>query len=617
MDKQTVIAVVLSVIVITVGFMIQGALFPPEEQAVQQSQTAEGAQTGTAADGSQGSQGTQTDRTGQTSGTTADQGQAAAEGTERTAPAYQGPVKPVAAQGLTERTISTDDFPEKLALMEVIFTTRGGDVTSIRLKDHVDEGEPVEMVKNYDTDYNAFTIHFGDHEVPAVNALFDFRRVDQHTYEFTRDFAVSSGGREIPFTLKKTYSFVPDEYMFEVEISIENSVNEYPPLDFNGIAYTLGYGPQIGPSFDDLSGGLGPQGEYRKYITYDGDDKEEHKADKEGTITLEQRFNWSALASKYFTVIAIPDATPYDLTFSTLPKQGVKSVSEMYLSRPLIKSSRNTDTFRFYVGSKETNVLQMYNDERKNSFGLRDMEMEEVVDTRRLLGWMQNILKFLLETYYGLIPNYGVAIILLTITIKIILFPLTRKTYESTSRMQGLQPKIQELREKYKDNPQKMNKELGALYKREGVNPLGGCLPMVFQIPVFIALYGLLTTHFKLRGADFLAPWITDLSAPESIIDFQGFTVPLLGWEALRLLPFLFVGTQLLMTKFTQNPSSGSQGQMKFMTYGLPLIFFFILYNMPSGLLLYWTGTNLFTAVQQMVTNKLKEKRKQQGGEEK
>jgi YidC/Oxa1 family membrane protein insertase len=230
---------------------------------------------------------------------------------------------------------------------------------------------------------------------------------------------------------------------------------------------------------------------------------------------------------------------------------------------------------------------------------MQDLDLDEVIDQGRILGWLENILKFILVTFYKVIPNYGVAIILLTVFIKIVLFPFTHKSYESTSKMQSIGPKINELREKYKDNPNKMNAEMAAMYKREGINPMGGCLPILFQMPIFIALYGLLNKHFDLRGAVFIEGWITDLSSPETVFTLP-FTIPILGWSEIHLLPFLFVGTQLWSSKQMSSGSMTSNNQMKMMTYLMPVMFFFILYDMPSGLLLYWTVTNLLTTAQQM-----------------
>ncbi len=171
--------------------------------------------------------------------------------------------------------------------------------------------------------------------------------------------------------------------------------------------------------------------------------------------------------------------------------------------------------------------------------------------------------------------------------------------------MQTLSPKIKELQTKYKDNPQKMNAEMAELYKKEGYNPLSGCLPMLLQIPIFFAMYNLFNSHFDLRGAMFIPGWIPDLSLPEAIWNFPGdFRLPLLGWTAIRALPFIYVGSQLLYGKFTQTPDQQGNTQMKMMLYIMPIIFFFVLYDVPSGLLIYWIFSNILTLVQQVIINK-------------
>jgi YidC/Oxa1 family membrane protein insertase len=295
--------------------------------------------------------------------------------------------------------------------------------------------------------------------------------------------------------------------------------------------------------------------------------------------------------------------------YSTLPDPTVPATSKLYMERPVLRSSRTTDVYRFYLGPKQPRVLDRYDNAESNGFGLQGLSLGEVVDRNIILGWLESILKFFLVTFYRVIPNYGVAILLLTLLIKAILYPLTHKSYESTSKMQALSPKMEALKEKYKDNSQKLNQEMAELYKKEGVNPLGGCLPMLFQIPVFIALYGLLNSHFDLRGATFIAGWINDLSSPESIWNFAPFRIPILGWSDLRLLPILFVGTQLLSARFMQQPSSASNKNTMLLTYGMPLFFFFILYDMPSGLLLYWTAMNLLTTLQQVYTTRIRQKK--------
>jgi YidC/Oxa1 family membrane protein insertase len=177
--------------------------------------------------------------------------------------------------------------------------------------------------------------------------------------------------------------------------------------------------------------------------------------------------------------------------------------------------------------------------------------------------------------------------------------------------MQELQPKLQELQAKYKGNPQRLNQEMAEFYKREGYNPMSGCLPMLIQFPLFIAMYNLFNNHFDLRGASFIAGWIGDLSLPESVINFGSFRLPLVGWSDLRALPIVYLASQLLYGKFTQTPQTGQNAnQMKLMMYGMPIMFFFVLYDVPSGLLLYWIVSNVLTIIQQAIINDMLKKHK-------
>jgi YidC/Oxa1 family membrane protein insertase len=255
--------------------------------------------------------------------------------------------------------------------------------------------------------------------------------------------------------------------------------------------------------------------------------------------------------------------------------------------------------------------MVIYNDASQNGFGLSDLHLEKALDSSSWLGWLEAILKWLLQFFYSLIPNYGVAIILLTILIKVILQPFSKKSMESTSKMQALNPQMEELKAKYKDNPTKLNQEMSELYKREKINPLGGCLPMLFQFPIFIALYGLFNKHFELRGAMFIPGWITDLSLPESIINFAPLSLPVIG-SNIRLLPILYGASMILSFKISQagNQQGGMSG--KFMMYGMPIMFFFILYNAPSGLLLYWMVMNFISIGQQVFVNKRRLKKASQ-----
>jgi YidC/Oxa1 family membrane protein insertase len=195
--------------------------------------------------------------------------------------------------------------------------------------------------------------------------------------------------------------------------------------------------------------------------------------------------------------------------------------------------------------------------------------------------------------------------------VKAVLFPLTKNGSVSAAKMQELQPKIKELQDKYKGNPQKLNQEMAEFYKKEGYNPMSGCLPLLIQFPIFIAMYNLFNNHFDLRGAMFIPGWIPDLSQPEAILSFP--MVNLVVWkiEALRALPIIYLFSQLFYGKYAQTTSPGQSGtQMKLMMYGMPIMFFFILYNTPSGLLVYWIISNVLSIGQQVVINNVLKQRK-------
>ncbi len=581
MDKQTLLAVVLSVVVITAGFMIQNALYPPET-APPESTARPAPEAGTSSE-----TGTQDTRSG--------------EGTQTETPSTGRVVSASRILPVEDPSIRRRDVTVSTDLLQVVIDSRGAQVTQFLLKEHTDtsQGSPVDMVFNPGDTPGAFRLHFGGPETPAIDAVYDVRvRDNGKTVEFFREFYIP-GREDTPFTITKIYRFADGEYLFELEVAFANSVNEFLPASEEGYAYTLSFGPQIGPEFRELDN----RNEYRRYFSYRDGDRDNINLNRRNTELIEERVDWVAVVGKYFSFIGIPGVTQYDVTVTTEPVSGVPEASQVFFARPPIRSSVNSDTFRFYLGPKINRVLARYTDTEDNAFGISE-ELDAAIDSRFLLGWLENVLKFLLNLIYQVVPNYGIAIIILTIIVKVLMFPLTKKSYESTARMQEMSPKITELREKHKDNPQKLNAEMAAVYKKEGINPLGGCLPMALQFPFFIAMFGLFNNHFDLRGATFIPGWITDLSSPESIWNFGEFTLPFLGWNDLRLLPVLFVATQLVTSKTMQTPQA-SAGNMKMMTYMLPIVFFFVLYNMPSGLLVYWIVTNVLTAGQQYF-NKIK-----------
>jgi YidC/Oxa1 family membrane protein insertase len=207
----------------------------------------------------------------------------------------------------------------------------------------------------------------------------------------------------------------------------------------------------------------------------------------------------------------------------------------------------------------------------------------------------------LLRLIYAWVGNYGLAIIIVTVLIKICLWPLTAKSYRSMKSMQQLQPKVAKLREKFADNKEAMNREIMQLYKTFRVNPLGGCLPMLLQIPFFIAFYRVLDSMLELRGAPFIL-WINDLAAPDRLFSFN-FTIPFFEPPTgIPVLTLLMGASMVLQQKMTPN-TMGDPMQAKMMMM-MPVVFTFILINMPAGLVLYWFVNNILSIAQQTIINR-------------
>jgi YidC/Oxa1 family membrane protein insertase len=213
-----------------------------------------------------------------------------------------------------------------------------------------------------------------------------------------------------------------------------------------------------------------------------------------------------------------------------------------------------------------------------------------------------------LKIFYNVIGNYGWAIILLTLITRIPFIPLINKSQKSMKKMQEIQPKMAELREKYKKDPQRLQKEMMELYKKHKVNPVGGCLPILLQIPVFFALYKILLIAIELRGAPFML-WIKDLSAPDTLFGHLPDSIPLIGGFAVGPLPLLMGATMVLQQKMT--PTSLDPTQNKIMMI-MPVVFTFLFLNFASGLVLYWLMNNVFSIIQQFFTNKKLAREKEQ-----
>jgi YidC/Oxa1 family membrane protein insertase len=316
--------------------------------------------------------------------------------------------------------------------------------------------------------------------------------------------------------------------------------------------------------------------------------------------TVPQSAAWIAAKNKFFVQILTPGTTAngFDLTVRRAG-EGKKSApvevsaALQFDSELIAEKETFTRTVRAYIGPKDYSFLKT-----------QGMDQVEVMEFKSTGFWkFMNPIMYPIKTgllwglnaLYKVVRNYGVAIMLLTIIVRVIFWPITHKGTESMRKMQALQPQMKEIKEKFKDNPQRMQQETMKFYKENKVNPMGGCLPMFVQIPVFIALFVVLRSAIELRFSKFL--WISDLSEPENL--FAGM-IPIVG--SLNILPLLMSATMILQQKMT--PTAGDPQQQKMMAVMMPIMMLFFFYTMPSGLVLYWTTSNLIMIIQMMIKKK-------------
>ena len=380
--------------------------------------------------------------------------------------------------------------------------------------------------------------------------------------------------------IKKSLSFSPDNYTIEINLDF----SEIKDLIYRDVRFSWkgGLSSTEKDSVDDKT--------YFKVAVYQGKEVEELKV-KEGkseTKKLNGTTDWGAIRTKYFISALIPNS-PESIRFAEI--SGKFTNQERYDLSFVFDCFQET-TFTLYHGPLEY--------EKIKSLGV---DLDEIMD----FGWsfIRPISKgvlYSLTRMHDYIPNYGVVLIVFSLLVKILVYPLTKKSYQSTSAMQEIQPEVNKLREKFKNNPQKLNQATMQLYKTKGVNPLGGCLPMLLQMPLLFALFQVFRTTIELRNEPFIW-WIKDLSAPDVIINLP-FSIPLYG-DHIAFLPILMA----LSTYVQQKMMSGGiqQPQQKMMQNVMMVFFFLIFNNFPSGLNLYYTLFNVLTIAQQkLIPNKPK-----------
>ena len=457
--------------------------------------------------------------------------------------------------------------------------TRGATFRSIQLLDFNDPvGEPVELIPEGGRGFGLL-LKAGEREIDVRRRVFssDRNRIRLESREdegvLVLEEVLANGIR-----IKRTFRFRGDTYGIDVKQTIDRGVTS-PEI----YSYRVQWEPGIAFTEGD------PDQEKREMaaVTMLGEkiirDKAGKVGEDEGALRTGD-VRWTAVKNKYFAIAMIPENVP-DADVRIERIAGEERVS-LDMKIPVRGSGYSETDFRLYAGPLDMNIL------KEEGLGLEGM-----ID----LGWsairpVSGLTLRLILILNRYVHNYGLVIILISLITKILFYRLTHKSFKSMKDMQGIQGKVAELKEKHKGDSQRLNKETMALYKKEGINPMGGCLPMLLQMPVFIALYQVLQRTIALRQAPFFG-WITDLSKPDVLFELP-FALPVIG-SSFCLLPLL-----MGLSMYYQQKMTTVDPRQKAMVYMMPILFTFLFYRLPSGLVLYWLVNNVLSIAQQWMIHR-------------
>ena len=471
-------------------------------------------------------------------------------------------------------------------LYRLVFSSHGARIISFEtLEHHHHTGGPLQLVpagipsngldvltfRSGDIDLGKANFRFVDGEDVALNEGDSPRSIDM--------VAETLGG----LAIHKTVTFDPATYGMDVDYFLSSTNDDLSRQSLNllgspeefrfswnqGIEMTERIEKMEQPAMRSLAL-VGDQFESKKQ---GGLEKNVEKV--QGTYN--GSVHYAAVQNKYFTVFGIVPQEGGNVVEGTIRLSGdMETMAQSWaIDVPALRGSGSqiaTAQLQLFIGPADRDLVQVYG-----------QDLDKGIDLgMKIIRPLSALVLSLMAWLHVYIPNYGIIIILFSVATKLAFYPLSKAQTNSMKRMQEIQPKIADLKEKYKNDKDKLNQATMKLYQEEKVNPLAGCLPMVVQMPVFFALYQALNHTIALRGQPFVA-WITDLSQPDSLFQLP-LELPLLGSD-FNVLPILMSVAMYFQTKFT--PSTGG-GQMAMMNTMLPLVMVFIFYNMPSGLVLYW-----------------------------
>ncbi|NOZ56546.1 MAG: membrane protein insertase YidC [Calditrichaeota bacterium] len=514
-------------------------------------------------------------RVGSKGGTGAEVGVARAQGVEKVGGSVEGgAVAGAAAEGGPERIVVI-----RTPLWRGKLSTVGGRVVSWKLTKFLrPDSQLVEIVGKEGRNNLGFRFVIGQDTVDT--GRWGFRTDAPDTLELTegqrdtvRFWAETADGRKV----EKVFVFEGGKYGFQVSARLDNW-----DQTVSDKSYRFVWGGGMSSTEARVAEDMG----YTKAYALLG--KSLEKFDVKNARFKRQAISgvtdWVATRTKYFTVAIVPTSGKGEAAEFQGETERVGKVLLKYydvgVRMPLVNQQQE-DVYQVYIGPLDYFIIRGYG-----------VGLEKMMD----FGWslIRPISKGVLILFrwmHQFIPNYGVVLVLFSILVKLVVFPLTRKSYVSMKQMQLLQPRLAELKEKYGKDPQRLNKETMKLYKEHGVNPMSGCLPMLLQFPLLYALFIVFRSTIELRGAGFIW-WIKDLSQPDTIAKLP-FSLPLYG-DSVNVLPIIMAITMLIQQKM-----SITDPKQKAMVYLMPIFFMLLFNNFPSGLNLYYTLFNVLTIIQQ------------------
>jgi YidC/Oxa1 family membrane protein insertase len=500
------------------------------------------------------------------------QSQPAPTASPQPAPAVQKMERPA---GSMASTAEEKEVVVETPLYRAVFSSTGASIKSFKLRKYHLTADP-----------DSPLVDLAHGQVPLVTIHFDLagkkdtNPVVYHVDENSLTMEAGASPRELTFRattsdgllLQQTFRIDPDHYAIEHGFTVSNPLEK--PVEGILKARIANLPPKESTSYYSFIGAsLLLNNKYEEIASKD------LKSEK----SLSGLIAWISYQEDYFMTAFVPEAESQSNFLGRTLASGVLEGTWSAALQTIHSGNQFSTGSTLYLGPRDLDILKVIG-----------RKLDLAID----FGWTDIIAKpllYLLRFFNQYMGNYGIAIILLTILIKILFWPLTHKSYKSMKEMQKIQPLMAKIREKYKDNKEMMNKEMMSLYKTYKVNPMGGCLPMVIQIPVFFALFRILGNSIELRHAPFVL-WINDLSAPDRLFHLP-FTIPYMTPPSgIPVLTLLMGASMFIQQKMTPTPGDPMQAKIMLL---MPVIFTFMFINFPSGLVLYWLVNNVLSIGQQ------------------